>query len=1125
MRGLILGFGLIWPAVFAWAQPKSVQFQHLSPIDGLSQGTILATTQDRQGFMWFGTADGLNRYDGYAFRNFYSIIGDSTSLSNNEILSLAATPDGRVWVGTTTGLNVYDPEYDRFTRIGVREGLPNATITSLLANKDNSVWVGTAQGLVEVFPSLDSMEVFADGVYLPNKQVTTLAHDLGGNLWIGTEGGLVRMSEPRRGLRKFETIVQDAWDQKPIRTITFSQRGDLWVGTDEALFQAHPSIKPNKWRVENRLWKAILCTGIDRSEGKLWVGTNDGLYLFDSNADSKPAHFTASTSQRNSLTDNQLYSIFQGQDGIWWFGASSGLNFFDPLSIKFRNYSLADARHLDLVSNKVWAIMPDKDHSLWLGTEAGLIYIDGEGERQSWKADPDNPFGLQENRVRCLQPDPNDKYVWVGTEAGLFRYDPDLNRFKSYYFSDAIHTRTQNANLIRSMVWENGELWCGTENGIYIFDPNTEKARHIVAQPGVPNKLQHNTVVHFYQDQQGTMWVATEGGLHRRLGNDSTYRVYLHNPENPQSLIANNLRTIYEDSRGWLWIGTKSGLDRMVDTTGVFEHFGVQDGMPNHVVYAILEDDQHRLWMSTNRGLTVYNTPRNSFRNFDLLDGLQGEEYNTNASAKRPSGELFFGGINGYNAFFPDSLAFNEYLPPTYLVQIDVYGNPLEVGDELLPKSPPAMDTLYLTHKHDILTLHYTGLSYTQPVKNKYRYRLLGYDDQWIEAGTNRSATYTNLPGGTFIFEVRACNNDQAWNSTPTQLVIIVAPPFWDTNWFKTLTLLVVVIIAVAIFQQRVQTIERQKLALENTVVERTAQIREQSQSLAKQAKELRRNYTEVRVMADIGRQVTSHIKGMDLVKFLYSQLTRYMDVEVVEVGLYNPDRDRLEFAGVKAPGDPIPFHSHRLSDDYLTGIWCFNHEKPLLFNNYQKEYREEIGGDEVPQLSDQPPNSAIYVPFFKNEVALGFIAVHSLKSNAYSEFDFSMIKNLAVYIAIALDNSVAYGKITEQKEEIELMNENLEQKVRERTRQLQVQNGQLAEFAYLNAHKVRRPLASMMGLLQLIKNATDEDLPGLLSRLEVAATELDQMVHRMNNILTEQGILSEAELTETDGSKGKTKA
>ncbi|HAA15749.1 MAG TPA: hypothetical protein DCE41_30190, partial [Cytophagales bacterium] len=728
---------------------------------------------------------------------------------------------------------------------------------------------------------------------------------------------------------------------------------------------------------------------------------------------------------------------------------------------------------------------------------------------------------LQENRVRALANGP-DGNLWVGTEYGLHSLDPSTQKFTHYLFEEADQAARGVGNLIQSLYWETPrKLWCGTDNGIFIFDPVTAQTKRIKAKPGQQERLQSNNIVFIYQDKEDDLWVGTPQGLHRRTAADDLYEVFQHDPQDTTTLVSNELRSILQDSQGRLWLGTRNGLDLMLPN-GTFKHYDKRHNLPNHVIYSILEDDRERLWVSTNRGISVFTIPQETFRNFGVLDGLQGNEFNTQAADRTEDGKLIFGGINGFNTFYPDSLTFNEFRPPTFINQIDLAGKELQIGSQLLPKSPLVLDTLWLNYDQNFLTVHFTGLSFTNSQKNTYQYRLIGIRDSWIDLGTQRFASLTNLPGGTFTLEVRTSNNDNFRSEKPARLVLIIQPPFYETTWFRIIVALIILIAALGIFQQRVQSIQRQKERLEQTVVERTTQIQQQASSLAQQAQELKRNYEDAKVMADIGREITSHMNGSELVHFLFKQLSGFMDIQTLVVGLNNLERNRLELMGVQHPNKSIPFHWHGLEEVHLPGVYSLVNEKTLFFSSYAEDYARTIGNTIPPSFTENMPQSVIYVPFYKHDQAIGVISVQSLKQNAYTEFEFDIIRNLAAYIAIATDNTRAYFQIQEQKEEIVQMNESLEMKVRERTLQLEIQKNQLEEFAQINAHKVRRPLAAMMGLVPLLRWAKkQEEQDNLLESLEVSSKELDGMVHRMNKILTDQGILSAEEIAKDRQANG----
>jgi len=802
------------PAAEPWK--GYARFERLSLDDGLSQSVVNAIVQDRQGLLWFATQDGLNRYDGYSFRIFKTDPDDSGSISDNLVYCLLVDRAGTLWAGTDNGLNRFDRDREEFVRFRRDEGKTERSgvnrVRCLCEDRSGALWLGTqGAGLSCLDPKSGRFQDFTpdpnDTRTLSGNDVRTILEGHDGSLWVGTTGGLNRLDRSTGIFQRFPHLTSEGGSpgHNSVWCLLEFAPGTIWVGTQGGLFVLDCRTGlfkrfADKLPARDSLGFVPVQSMTRSGAGEMWVCTKEGVYRLSTDGGVRVRYSHDPTDAR-SLSVDDIQAVCEDDSGILWFGTYSGsVNKLDVRKEKFANFTAGRGGRQVLSNPSVWAFCEDETGSIWVGTEGGLDRLaPGGGSVTHYLHDPATPGSLIDNRVQRILLDRAGR-LWIGTSGGLDRRDPAKDRFV-HYRKDPRRPSSLSSNDVMSLLEDrSGSLWVGTfDAGLNQMDPASGECRRFAHVPEDPTSLADNYVTCLYEDRSGVLWVGTNNGLNRYDRAASAFRLYTNATNNTASLSHNRIRSIHEDRAGRLWIGTRGGLNLMDRERGTFTRFTMDDGLPNDVIYGILEDDSGCLWISTNRGLSRFNPKTKLFRNFEAADGLQSNEFNQGGFLRLRSGEMLFGGIGGFTRFRPDDIPANPHVPPLILTDFRKFGKSVR-----LDRSLSAIDEMTLSYRENTIAFEFAALDFTNPGKNRYSYRLEGFDNDWIDNGTSRVATYTNLDGGQYLFRVRGANSDGVWNRTGLTMRLTIVPPFWRTTWFRVLAvLLLAVVLNIAYFAGR----------------------------------------------------------------------------------------------------------------------------------------------------------------------------------------------------------------------------------------------------------------------------------------------------------------------------------
>ncbi len=799
--------------------------------------------QDSDGYLWFGTRDGLNRYDGYEFKVFRHDPLDSGTISHNYIWALHLDAQGRLWVGNSAGLDRYDPKSEQFVRVPHHsdkgQGIGHGAVKAIAESADGHLWLGLQGGGVNRFdPQTAQFTHYQHQADNPktisNDNINSLQFDAKGHLWVATERGLNRLDVSAGTIEQFYFDPQDpnSLSSNQVTSVFEDREGNLWVGTIDRGLNRFVKSSGKFTRFRNNvsddgsLSDDNVRTVYQDRQGTLWVGTEFGLNRLNRKEQtfSRYRHFEGDP---NSLSRDSIWSIFQSVHGTLWIGTSGGLNKFDIGTRRFKHFKPRAQDPYSLSDKFVSAIYQDSDKVLWVGTYGGgLNRYDDKTERfYHYRHDEADLSSLSHNAVSSVYEDAKGR-LWVGTAGGgLNRYDKQAQTFAHFR-----HDPNQVNSIISDEIWaitedEEGALWLGANGGITRFDPNHYTFEHFKHSSANPYSLSQNYINALLVDKN-IVWVGTQSGGLNKLDRKTGRFEHFRNDANDPNTISDDFVTgIHKSADGSLWVATANGLNRLDKVSGKFTRYRREDGLLNEHIYGILEDALGNLWLSSNGGIFRFNPDEEVFKQFDVDDGLQSNEFNTGSYFQNNQGEFFFGGVNGFNRFFPGQIV-DDRQPPTVVFtdllvlnkSVAIDNSPIRRrgGDLKLRAAINELDKLTLDYRQTLVSFQFAALHYASPMKNHYAYRLEGFDSDWIHTDANiRRATYTNIPAGNYTLHVKASNKDGVWSNSSRTLAIEVLPPPWKTWWAYSSYALLLLAIGL-----QVANAHRKKLRYERTVIQ-----------------------------------------------------------------------------------------------------------------------------------------------------------------------------------------------------------------------------------------------------------------------------------------------------------------
>lgn len=824
---------------------SNIRFQHLGVKDGLSMSNTTAFLQDSRGFLWIGTSNGLNRYDGYGFKIFRRQTDNPNSISSDFIWTIYEDSDGITWIGTSWGLNRYDPATEKFTRYYYDPDDPNSLganlVTKITQDKTGNIWCATANGVARLDKSSGKFSRF---LYTPPREANnvqsyslrTLHMDNEGMLWLGAIGrGLVRLDpasgkttgflpQPRvlpersRGGKRFIKEIYAPEVEKDI--LWLAMVGEIWkFDTKKLEYIGKSSSKEPVFQISSNI------SDIDSPDGgkTLWLSTYlDGLYRYDT-AGKTLTHLVPDPGNPDSLSSNLIHRLMFDRTGSLWVGTDKGVDKYDKHSQRFGRERILPRNQAGAAFDaSVNAIYKDRQGVLWIGTKGGLYHRSPGDDRFS-------PYPLID-KTKLLSMEPKaviiiaiqEDYLgrlWIGTRShGLFRVDPMRRSITPI----PLHSTSKNAvaKLITAITTigqdAGGFTWVGTQVGLFRFHPSNDSYVSYLPAPGDKDSISSLYISKIYLSPSGNLWIATiGGGINLFQPNRNNFKSWKVAGKTATEITRNTVFSVLEDKTGMIWIGSWSGLSRLDPGSGQYEHFDETGVLPHSPINGLLMDEWGFLWISTNMGISYYNPVTGASRNYDLHDGLQDYQFSRGAAFKSSDGQLYFGGIDGYNAFYPGHISDNPHIPPVVFTSFKILNKTVQPGPHShLKQSIIATRKLVLSHKDYTFSLEFAALDFTSPSKNRYKYKLEGLDHDWIDLGNKHEVTFSTLPPGDYTLKVKGSNNDGVWNEAEASLKITVTPPFWRTWWFRGIAVLLLAS-GVLAWHRKTMQIQEMKLKAE----------------------------------------------------------------------------------------------------------------------------------------------------------------------------------------------------------------------------------------------------------------------------------------------------------------------
>lgn len=797
-------------SVNLYAQFSDVTFDHITIEDGLSQSTVFSITQDSQGFMWFGTRDGLNRFDGRRVKVFRNVPGDPSSISDNTIYCLITDSQRRVWVGTRLGLNLYDDKNDDFIHDFAFEHAEVSSVNCLFEDRSKNIWIGTRGGL-RLLVQGDTTQViqFHHDPQKPNSllddNVRSVYQDSRGTIWIGTSLGVSKLVYGGPTDYSFTSFyISGSTPPEPqtnwVNTIAGEADGYLLVGTEKnglLLFDiAKSAFVPMSARHHDVDSKTVRTIAKDRSNN-FWIGTIGGLYIVNQQL-SLIKKLNNIPDSDVSVSDNSVRSIYFDKAGSCWVGAfRGGVNFYSPLSNRFRKIK-SGPDFSDLKFKVASALAVDEQQNMWIGTEGNGVYFVDRSHRvtRHFFKEEANKNSLSHNNVKCFLLE-KGKGIWIGTLKGLNYYDFQQNKFRHYLSNQKDPYGLPDDAIYDLKMDRQGDLWIATfRGGLIKFSPYSGRF-YKVFTPQSSDSLVFDTegITKLHIDSNQALWIGTLDGVNKKNLNDSTLTRFIPNATDTVSIKGDYFLCVFEDSEKRLWIGTRgSGLNLLRKDGKTFENFNVEDGLPGNSIYGILEDNKGYLWLSTDNGLSRLDKQNKVFKNFNQIDGLVCKEFNFNSYAKDHLGYFYFGGYNGIVYFHPDSIRENKIPPPLRFTELKLFNKavkPTQADKAILKQSLATTKELEFKYDQNVFSIEFAVLNYVKASKNQFAYKLEGFETQW-NIVKEPMATYMNLEPGEYTLFVKGANNDGVWNEGPLALSIKILPPPWKTWWAYTFYISVV---------------------------------------------------------------------------------------------------------------------------------------------------------------------------------------------------------------------------------------------------------------------------------------------------------------------------------------------
>lgn len=838
-----------------WAQ--TIDFHTISLEEGLAQSVVTSIEQDDKGFLWLATQSGLNKYNGKSFSLFKHDSDDSTSISNNWVTTLQNVPGKPfLWVGTSSGLNKFDLTKETFKRYFHSEKNPhtlsNNRINSLYRDQDGVLWVGTQEGLNRFDPQTDQFKRITpkNDRWDPEHFNITSLSGLGNEIWLASSAGLLIYNVENKTFTKPQ---QKPFSETILTLYHDTASSTIWAGSSNgtllSINEKHNISQ--QFSAQDGILNAPVQSINKDKDDNLWVGTADGLTIFDPSK-KVTLHTIKSSPQKNhGLSESDIRCIFIDQSSVVWVSTyGGGVSKTNTLNEQFQHFKMNPSSSAGLNSNQIRTITGDKDGNIWIGTtDIGIEKFNPDNNTFShYPHDSSKSFSPSSNYIRRMYVDSNNN-LWVAANGvGIDRFD--LNTGSKI-------TITPKDGLANKNIWpiaedEQGYLWFGSYGGgVNRYNPETGSMKTLTHNAKA-NSLSSNFVTAIYPQSPDSIWFGTQDGLNIYNVKTGKFTIFKANSNDSTSLSKGLILDIHKGPTGDIWIATfGGGVDRFDVQKETFKHYQEKDGLAHNSTYNFLEDQEGNIWVSTNNGLSRINPFTDQIRNYSTSHGLQSKEFNNGAYHKTDEGIMYFGGINGFNRFNPAEISKPENGPEVAITKFALFNNEVPIGKmengrTVLDKAISHTSQLNLSYKDYVFSFEFAALDYAYPKQNKFAYKMEGLENKWNQVGNRNYVSYTNMPAGEYTFKVKAADYNGVWSENPATIKLNVAPPFWQTTWFYILSSLLILASVFGIYRYRVRSIRESNKRLTRKVDERTQELNEKNNDLQDTLKELEETKDEL---------------------------------------------------------------------------------------------------------------------------------------------------------------------------------------------------------------------------------------------------------------------------------------